>query len=64
MKHYVCKEYECDVPDKHCLVCKHCTDVFFDYTHGPYLFICELYHDGRWEGCPDFEYDGSEVREV
>lgn len=64
MKHYVCAEYECDVPDNHCLVCKHCTDVFFDCTHGPYLFICELGRGGNWEGCPDFEYDGSEVREV
>lgn len=27
-------------PDS-CLVCKHCTDVFWDYTHGPYTLICE-----------------------
>lgn len=64
MKHFVCKEYECDVPDNHCLVCQHCTDVFYDITHGPYMYICELQHSGDWRNCKDFEYDGSEVREV
>lgn len=24
-----------------CLFCSRCSDVFYDYTHGPYLFICE-----------------------
>lgn len=28
-------------PDS-CLFCKHCTDVFWDYTHGPYAIICDL----------------------
>ena len=23
-----------------CLFCKHCTDIFYDYTNGPYMFIC------------------------
>ena len=26
---------------KICLICKHCTDIFWDYTHGPYMVICE-----------------------
>ena len=26
---------------KNCLICKHCTDIFWDYTHGPYMVICE-----------------------
>ena len=26
---------------KNCLICKHCTDIFWDYTHGPYMAICE-----------------------
>lgn len=29
-------------PDKSCCFCKHCTDIFYNFTHGPYLFICEL----------------------
>lgn len=64
MKHYICKEYECDVPDKHCLVCKHCTDVFYDLANGPYMFICNKGLGGEWQKCEGFEYDGSEVREV
>ena len=26
---------------KSCLICKHCTDIFLDYTHGPYMTVCE-----------------------
>ena len=26
---------------KNCLICKHCTDIFWDYTHGPYMTVCE-----------------------
>ena len=26
---------------KNCLICKHCTDIFWDYTHGPYMLFCE-----------------------
>lgn len=22
-----------------CLFCKHCTDIFYDYTNGPYMFF-------------------------
>ena len=28
-------------PRKCCLICKHCTDIFWDYTHGPYMVVCE-----------------------
>ena len=32
---------------KNCLICKHCTDIFWDYTHGPYMVYCEkAYSDG------------------
>lgn len=33
-------QYVC--PDKACVFCDHCTDIFYDYTHGPYLICCEL----------------------
>lgn len=33
-----------------CLFCKHLTDIYWDYTHGPYLFICELIKkDSDWD---------------
>lgn len=47
-------EYKC--PDTACVFCDHCTDIFYDYTNGPYLMFCELpdhdCHDGA--GCEHF----------
>jgi hypothetical protein len=43
LKIYHCasgKDYE--LPEKCCAFCKHCTDIFWDYTNGPYMFLCEL----------------------
>lgn len=42
--------YECEngkvygIPynQKCCLICKHCTDIWYDYTNGPYMFFCGL----------------------
>lgn len=55
--------YECEnghvysVPSNHCVFCKHCTDLFYDYTNGPYMFFCEL--EKNYKDCDgDFEYDG------
>lgn len=56
MKHFKCEYYECDAPDNCCLFCKHCTDVFWDYTNGPYMFFCELGH-GNYMECGAFEED-------
>lgn len=25
-----------------CLFCQYCTDLFWDYTNGPYMFLCEF----------------------
>lgn len=42
------KVFECDdgynyyLPDKHCAFCANCTDIFWDYTHGPYMFFCAI----------------------
>lgn len=41
-------------PDESCLFCKHCTDFFWDYTHGPYLFFCDVY-DVAVDDCERFE---------
>lgn len=49
------KTYE--VPDKSCLLCKHCTDIFVDFINGPYLVFCENYSDtssGIKGECEDF----------
>lgn len=45
--------YKC--PDTACVFCDHCTDIFYDYTNGPYLMFCELpAHDCNGAGCEDF----------
>ena len=50
-------EYNC--PDTACVFCKHCNDIFYDYTHGPYLMFCDIpnhdCHDGA--GCEHFVED-------
>jgi len=42
-----------------CPNCTHCTDVFWDYSHGIYATICEI-HDEPVKGCTDYENDGTE----
>ena len=48
------------VPERSCGMCEHCTDVFWDFTHGPYMFYCEKQTDvyeagGPYGNCDDFE---------
>ena len=31
-----------EVPERCCLTCKHCTDLWYDYTFGPYMTDCEI----------------------
>ena len=38
--------------------CTHCTDVFWDYSHGIYNTYCEL--DGEAPLCEFYENDGTE----
>lgn len=56
MKEFKCangKTYE--VPDNHCLFCEHCTDILYDYTHGPYMCMCELNYETAGDGsCKHF----------
>ena len=44
-REYECDYYKCNVHPKSCLFCIQCEDVFFDYTHGPYMFICNKGQD-------------------
>lgn len=52
------KPFECEnglvysIPSNHCAFCKHCSDLFWDYSSGPYMFICDL-------NCEDFEKCGN-----
>lgn len=42
MKFFHCqngRSYEAH--ERSCLFCEYCTDVFWDYTNGPYMLICE-----------------------
>lgn len=49
-------------PTTHCAFCKHCTDLFWDYTSGPYMFMCdkdcELVVSENSCTCEGFEDDG------
>lgn len=51
---------------KACFFCDHCTDIYWDYSHGPYAFVCEKHSclDDAWDEiltnglsgiCPEFE---------
>ena len=44
------------LPDKHCVFCSHCSDVFYDYSNGPYLCLCTKDNDTNlWSNCSDFD---------
>ena len=38
---YECDDYACMAHPNGCFFCEHLTDVFWDYTCGPYMFFCE-----------------------
>ncbi len=57
------KLFECEnnrvysFPVNHCVFCKHCDDIIYDYSNGPYMFFCEL--DKEYKTCDGaFESDG------
>lgn len=56
LKRYKCEYYEVDAPENCCLFCKHCTDVVWDHTHGPYMFWGDNCN-GDWKNCKNFEED-------
>ena len=39
---YECEYYMCEAATHGCFFCKHCTDIFYDYTVGPYALVCDL----------------------
>jgi len=59
-KVYECDEYKCDAHPRGCMFCKHSTDVFYDYTNGPYMIVCDGNHStkkGFIGKCKMFEED-------
>ena len=46
--------------NKGCPNCTHCTDVFWDYTHGIYGCVCELYYYEHEGCCDDYVNNGTE----
>ena len=62
MKRYKGDGFSVLAPDESCLFCKHCTDFFWDYTHGPYLFFCDVY-DVSVDDCERFEEEVDELGE-
>jgi len=61
LRKYVFDEYDglyVMAPAKSCLFCDNCPDVFWDYTHGPYMFFCDIdadTEDGIKGTCDRFE---------
>lgn len=54
---YECEFYKVLAPARSCLFCEHCTDVFYDFMNGPYMFFCEVDSDtneGAAGNCEDW----------
>lgn len=51
-----------------CLFCSHLTDIFYDYSNGPYMFYCDkdCYKDdiSMFGKCKYFEYEEDNPHEV
>lgn len=39
-REYKCEYYSLKAHPRSCFFCDNCTDIFFDYTNGPYMFMC------------------------
>lgn len=52
------------VPYRSCFFCKKCTDIWWDYSNGPYMTYCEEVEDtdyGAVGQCEYYEDDGQPV---
>ena len=62
MKLYECEFYSVMAHERSCLFCDHCTDVFWDYENGPYMFFCDAGADvesGAAGECGAFEEEAN-----
>lgn len=39
-REYKCEYYSIKAHPRSCFFCDNCLDILFDYTNGPYMFIC------------------------
>ena len=46
------------VPSNYCVFCEKCTDIFWDYSNGPYMCMCDDQHQYE-DGCEYFVEDKS-----
>ena len=54
---YECEFYSVMAHERSCLFCEHCSDVFWDYSNGPYMFLCDAGGDTKGAmngGCSKF----------
>lgn len=58
--------FEHIIPDKTCVICSHCTDIFLDPLKGNriYCCVCELKEFAYPIDCKDFVYDEDYINEV
>ena len=54
-KPYVCGNRRYWLPPDNCVFCEHCTDIFWDYTHGMYTYFCELDYNNEKMTCGFFK---------
>ena len=45
LRKYECEHYSVMAPPTSCFFCARCTDIWFDFTNGPYMFWCEADRD-------------------
>ena len=48
---YECEYYMAEAPTHGCFFCVHCTDIFYDYTAGPYALVCDLASIESYKDC-------------
>jgi len=41
-REYECEYYRLKAHPRSCFFCDNCTDIFFDYTNGPYMLFCSV----------------------
>lgn len=65
-KLYDAKFYQVKAHCRSCFFCDHCTDIFWDFSNGPYMFLCdknmfdmEAIKKGIIGKCKSFEEGGT-----
>ena len=62
-REYKSEFYRVKAHPRSCFFCDHLTDIFWDYSHGPYMFYCEIEQEidtGMCGECKQFVEDVGE----